>query len=81
MSEKGTMLFTFVYRTADIYISALSKLRESAYISAVGCTILNGIVARGELRFYRGLFGGTVLLLKCNCKNSLRCLPMNVVWS
>ena len=37
------MPFTFVYRTADIYISALSKLRENAKISLVRYTKLNGI--------------------------------------
>ena len=38
------MKFTFVYRTADICISALSKLRESADIAAVRYTNLNGVV-------------------------------------
>ena len=39
-----TIPFKFVYRTADIYISAVYKLRESAEISAVRYTNLNGIV-------------------------------------
>ena len=42
------MPFTFVYHTADIYISALSKLRESADISAVRYTNLNGIEGGSE---------------------------------
>ena len=42
--EFGTMPFIFVYRIADIYRSALSKLRGSAEISAVRYTNLNGIV-------------------------------------
>ena len=42
------MPFTFVYHTADIYISALSKLRENAEISAVRYTNLNGIEGGSE---------------------------------
>ena len=45
------MPFTFVYRTADIY-SALSKLPESAGISAVRYTNLNSIVSKVRLKFH-----------------------------
>ena len=40
----ATIPFTFVYRTADVYLCAISKQRESAEKSAVRYTNLNGIL-------------------------------------
>ena len=66
--NRHTMPFTFVNRTADIYVFALSKLREREQnLSAVRYTFLNGILYK-----YTSLSGRFAPLIPDFC-----CIPRN----